>query len=128
MFDSIMPTPRAPVLFRSLQQICVTVLSGVFTTCAHSAVGGHLAVLRWAREQGCPWNAATQSCAAMGGYLHVLQWAREHDIPWDEGTCEQAAVGGHPAVLRWAREHGCPWNEARVREQATAGGHVEMLT
>jgi len=64
----------------------------------------------------------------MGGYLHVLQWAREHDIPWDEGTCEQAAVGGHPAVLRWAREHGCPWNEARVREQATAGGHVEMLT
>mmetsp|Transcript_8247 Transcript_8247/g.17064 ORF Transcript_8247/g.17064 Transcript_8247/m.17064 type:complete len:85 (+) Transcript_8247:1-255(+) len=52
--------------------------------------------------------------AAMGGHLEVLQWLREEGSPWneytcyDEYTCEVAARGGHLELLRWALENGCP--------------------
>ena len=74
-----------------------------------AARGGHLEVLQWARQHGCPWNEGTSQAAAMGGHLAVLQWAREHDCPWDPGTCYHAALGGHLSLLQWARAHGCPW-------------------
>jgi hypothetical protein len=45
-----------------------------------------------------------------GGHFEVLKWARENDCPWDELTCTSAALGGHLEVLKWARENGCPWN------------------
>jgi len=54
--------------------------------CSHAARGGHLEVLKWAREHGCPWNE--------NGYC----------------VCDDAASGGHLEVLKWAREHGCPWS------------------
>jgi len=67
-------------------------------------------VLKWAREQDCPWDEDTCARAAMGGHLEVLQWAREHHCPWDEGNtcCELAADNEELEVLRWAIEHGCP--------------------
>ena len=46
--------------------------------------------------------------AAECGHLHVLMWAREHGCPWDKSTCEYAVNGGQMAVLKWAKEHGCP--------------------
>jgi len=30
-------------------------------------------VLKWAREDGCPWDYTTYTCAAEGGHLEVLQ-------------------------------------------------------
>jgi len=49
-----------------------------------------------------------------GGHLEVLKWARENGCPWDEDTCAGAAEGGHLEVLKWARENGCPWDEVDV--------------
>ena len=46
--------------------------------------------------------------AAECGHLHVLMWAREHGCPWDKSTSEYAVNGGQMAVLKWAKEHGCP--------------------
>ena len=71
-----------------------------------------------------PWDASTCACAALGGHLEVLQWARENDCRWDEKTCACAALGGHLEVLKWARENGCPWTE-RAREIAAELGYVE---
>ena len=51
----------------------------------------------------CPLLAApTQRCeyAAWGGHLEVLKWAREHGCPWDEEECGAAAAGGHQAMMR----------------------------
>ena len=48
--------------------------------------------------------------AAKYGHLEVLKWARENGCPWDEVTCAYAAKGGHLDVLKWARENGCPWD------------------
>ena len=78
-------------------------------TCAYAADGGHLDVLKWARENGCSWDEDTCSGAAFGGHLETLKWARATDCPLDVWTCAFAAKGGHLEMLKWARENGCPW-------------------
>jgi hypothetical protein len=72
--------------------------------------GGHLEVLRWAREHGCPLDGESCASAALGGHLEVLRWLREHDCRWNEWTCANAALRGHLEVLKWARERQCSWN------------------
>ena len=94
--------------------------------CLWAADRGHLPVLQWARENGCPWDEKTCSYAAEEGHLAVLQWARENGCPWDADTCSLAAAGGHLAVLQWARENGCPWDEW-VCSFAAKGGHLDVL-
>jgi len=69
----------------------------------YAAQRGHLEVLKWARENGCPWYEKTCAYAAAGGHLEVLKWARANGCPWDERTCTHAAEGGHLEVLKWAR-------------------------
>ena len=34
-----------------------------------------------------------------------MKWARENGCPWDEVTCAYAAQNGHLETLRWAREN-----------------------
>ena len=44
-----------------------------------AALGGHLETLKWASENGCPWDEET--CAnAMNGHLHV-SGGRVNDCP-----------------------------------------------
>jgi hypothetical protein len=93
-------------------------------TCRSAAKGGHLEVLKWARENECPWDWRTCAYAAEGGHLEMLKWARANGCPWDEYTCVHAALGGHLEVLKWARENGCPWNEG-TRRIAASKGYVE---
>ena len=50
-----------------------------------------------------------EALITMNGHLHVIVWARENGCPWDSKTCENAALNGHLDVLKWARENGCPW-------------------
>jgi hypothetical protein len=95
-------------------------------TCAAVAAGGNLEVLKWARENGCPWDEETCASAAEGGHLDILKWARENSCPWDEWTCAYAAGGGHLEVLKWARENSCPWDE-HTCYNAADGGHLEVL-
>jgi hypothetical protein len=100
--------------------------SGAHSICLFAARGGHLDVLRWARDRSCPWSEATCCYAAEGGHLEVLRWAREHHCPWDGRTCAWAAKHGHLEVLRWAREHDCSW-DAMTCMYAARNGHLEVL-
>jgi len=55
------------------------------------------------------WNS-TIVAAAHCGHLAVLQWARANGCPWDEEqTCRAAVNGGHLELLQWARANGCPF-------------------
>ena len=57
-------------------------------------------------------SASTNAEPLLPGPGAVLKWARENGCPWDEGaTCAYAAYGGHLDVLKWARLNGCPWDE-----------------
>ena len=69
----------------------------------------------------------TSADAAFGGHLEVLKWARENDCPWDEETCAGAAAHGHLEVLKWARANGCPWGE-HTRRLSASMGYVETVT
>jgi len=95
-------------------------------TCAKAALGGHLEVLKYAHEKGCPWDRWTCTYAAEYGHLEVLKYAHEHGCPWDEETCKWAARKGHLEVLKYAHANGCPWNEGTCRA-AASGGHLEVL-
>ena len=70
--------------------------------------GGHLPLLKWARDHGCSFDADTCSYAAWRGHLHILQWLRGLDCPWDADTVSQARREGHEEVARWALDNGCP--------------------
>jgi hypothetical protein len=94
--------------------------------CAAAAGNGHLAVLQWARANGCPWDIFTCRAAIRGGHLAVLQWLRANGCSWDERACAYAAEGGHLAVLQWLRANGCPWN-SQVCSWAGRNGHKAVL-
>ena len=87
---------------------------------AWSATLGHLDVLQWAHESGCPWDETTCSGAARRGHLEVLQWARAHGCPWDHETLTQAASCGHMFVVEWAEAYGCPSRQRSVQKQEAA--------
>lgn len=67
-------------------------------TCYGTARCGHLAVLQWARQQGCPWDATTCQGAAFGGHLAMLQWLRQQGCLWDREDCRNIAP---PTVKEW---------------------------
>jgi hypothetical protein len=83
--------------------------------CAIAAEVGNLDVLKWARENDCPWDDETCANAAEGGHLEVLKWARENDCPWDEDTCANAAQGGHLETLKWGARERLPVERDDVR-------------
>ncbi|AVK76359.1 Ankyrin repeat domain containing protein [Pandoravirus neocaledonia] len=95
-------------------------------TCARAAYGGWLDLVKWARENGCPWDESTCAGAASGGHLDVLEWARASGCEWDERTCAKAAKGGHLGVLQWARANGCPWDK-QTCDSAAYSGHTGVL-
>ena len=50
-----------------------------------------------------PWNEDVCAYAAKGGHLDVLKWARENGCPWNEQVCINAATNGHLEILKWAK-------------------------
>ena len=95
------------------------------TTCCEAAEHGQLACLKYARENGCPWDSRTCRLAA-NGHLDCLQYAHEHGCPWDEQTCANAARCGSLECLQYAHENGCPWNQDACR-LAAESGHLDFL-
>ena len=62
--------------------------------CQCSAKGGHLAVLQWARAQGCPWSEWRCFKHASGdGQFEVVDWLRDsgfdparHTLLWGDSS------------------------------------------
>ena len=94
--------------------------------CDEACKRGYVGTLKWAHENGCPWDTDTCRYAAKFGHLHCLQWAHENGCPWDTDTCRYAAEFGHLHCLQWARENGCPWNTDTCR-YAAKNGHLNCL-
>ena len=95
-------------------------------TCIFTGLGGHLNVLVWLRDGGCPWDKRTCEAAASGGHLDMLKYLHERGCPWDEEICSTAAFNGHLLVLKYLREKECEWNEDTC-SSAASRGHLEVL-
>jgi hypothetical protein len=94
--------------------------------CSVAAGSGHLHVLKWGREIGCPWDAWTCAAAAWGGHLEMLRYLRRAGCPWDARTIIVGARGGHPEahleVLTWLRaETKCRYDDRICRVAAEHG-------
>jgi hypothetical protein len=46
-----------------------------------ASASNNLAVLKWRRENGCPWDADTAAAASRHGNEDVLAWLRENGCP-----------------------------------------------
>jgi hypothetical protein len=95
--------------------------------CPCAASGGDLLALRWLREVGCAeWQPPRViSNAALGGHVHVLEYVREQG-PFSWGTADEtrsmltlAARLGQVASLKWLLQNGCPFFDWRALLQAT---------
>src|SRR5690606_290642 len=83
-------------------------------------------LMKWAKNNSCPWNEWVCAHVAKKGNLDVLMWLRKKGCPWDEGTCDFAAEGGHLHVLKWARKNGCDWGLSACIS-AALNGHLHIL-
>jgi hypothetical protein len=95
-------------------------------TCYSAAFNGHLECLKYAHENGCPWDKYTCSFAAQKGHLDCLKYAHENGCPWDEDTCSNAAQNGHLDCLKYADENYCYWNQD-ICASAAKNGHLDCL-
>ena len=66
--------------------------------------------LKYAHENGCPWNEEICMFAALHNYLDCLRYAHENGCPWNEQVCAYAALHNSLDCLRYAHENGCPWD------------------
>ena len=73
------------------------------------------------------WDEDICWSAAQGGHLDVLNWAREHGCPWGMDLCAEAADHGHFHVLKWAREMGCPWDGETLTGQFLGAGAEQRM-
>ena len=46
-------------------------------------------------------------CLPKNGHLECLKYAHENGCPWDEYTCTAAADYGHLEILQYAHDNGC---------------------
>jgi hypothetical protein len=40
----------------------------------------------------------------------MLKWAKENNCPWNIEVAKIAASNGNLEILKWIHENGCPWN------------------
>jgi len=51
--------------------------------------------------------------ASKYGHLEVLKYLHENGCPWNENCCEFASERGHLECLKYLHESECPWNQWR---------------
>ena len=98
-----------------------------------AASNGHLECLKYAHENGCPWNELSDLfyAAAANGHLECLKYLHEKGCPWDEWTCSEAARNGHLECLEILRTK-TEMSRKRMGVQDTCSnaaknGHLECL-
>jgi len=82
--------------------------------CAEQAANyAQLHILQWLREmRGLEFNGELYDSAINGGNrLHVMKWLRNQACPWGERTFREAAIKDNLDILQWLHDEGCPWPE-----------------
>jgi hypothetical protein len=95
-------------------------------TLCDKATNRAIKCLKYAHENGCPWNSWTCVYAAQNAQLECLKYLHENGCPWDEWTCSNAARNGQLECLKYARDNGCPWNGLTCT-YAAGNGQLECL-
>ena len=84
---------------------------------AVAASKGHLACLKFLKENAYPYGSGTATMeAAMKGHLECLIYLHQNGCPWNVWTTEYAAKYKHLDCLKYAYENGCPCDEKIVQQ------------
>jgi hypothetical protein len=83
----------------------------------NAAEGGHLDIIEWAHENGCPLTKSACQYAAGFGHLDTLKGLRAMGCPWDEDTTTYALTD---EIYAWAKMNGCPVAKGNPREDLTS--------
>eukprot|EP00594_Rhizosolenia_setigera_P007119 CAMPEP_0178953064 /NCGR_PEP_ID=MMETSP0789-20121207/8206_1 /TAXON_ID=3005 /ORGANISM="Rhizosolenia setigera, Strain CCMP 1694" /LENGTH=222 /DNA_ID=CAMNT_0020634271 /DNA_START=588 /DNA_END=1256 /DNA_ORIENTATION=- len=103
-----------------------------------AAEKGHLNIIQWLQEEkGLKLHGDLYQEAIFGCQLHVMKWLREQGCPWHKFTFPYAAQKGNLDILQWLHDKGCPWSEdyrvsendvkAEMREWLLANGYRGRL-
>ena len=91
---------------------------------------GSVEALRWLKEVGCDLRDVTQVLAEEG-HLATLKWATQNGIPYDDFTLDAAAYAGKLSIVRYIVESGHKKPTKSTRKSAAAGaaagGHSATL-
>jgi hypothetical protein len=123
-----------------------------------AATSGHLELLRWCHEHGCPFREVRMAPAhaAQSGNVELMAWVLQQpgtqlsvhamkaaavagrlamckclyaqQCPWDSSSTSAAACHGHVDVLHWLCDNSCPWEARELCVSAAQGGSVAVLT
>ena len=113
---------RALILSLTCKKLRVNKISDSESILRKIILEGHLNLLLWIKEYGCPWDQMACFWAAEGGHLELLQNLKS-GCPWDSRTCFAASKSGHLEILQWARDNGCDW-DWQVCAVAGLEGHL----
>ena len=79
------------------------------------------------QERGFPMDASLMNRAAGSGNLELVRWLRDEGCPWGSMACHWAVYFGRVEVLRWVRENGCPWTAETRDKAAETLGYTDDL-
>jgi hypothetical protein len=83
-------------------------------------------MLKWAKENGCPWNSKTTVFAALKNNFEIFKWAVKNKCPVNSDVCSNIVRNENLEMLKWAKENNCPWN-IEVAKIAASNGNLEIL-
>eukprot|EP00594_Rhizosolenia_setigera_P019425 CAMPEP_0178960436 /NCGR_PEP_ID=MMETSP0789-20121207/12964_1 /TAXON_ID=3005 /ORGANISM="Rhizosolenia setigera, Strain CCMP 1694" /LENGTH=323 /DNA_ID=CAMNT_0020643787 /DNA_START=150 /DNA_END=1121 /DNA_ORIENTATION=+ len=83
-------------------------------TFSAAAFGGSLEVMKFLRDNNCPFDKTTFACAARNGNLDNCQWLLNHNCPWGEDCYSYAAESRQLHCLEWLKQNGCPRGDGIV--------------
>ncbi len=67
----------------------------------YAACNGNFPEVQRLHAAGTPWSARTCAHAAFGHHLDILKWARENGCPWDRDEC--LANTTDPKTIEWIK-------------------------
>lgn len=112
-----------------LQWLCKNGHAWDGTVCTLAAQHKQYNVLKWAEEQGLPFDKFTCLCIACSqGDLDAASWLHNHGAVLSERCPTAASSSGNVELLAWLHDHGCPWVERLCIKAAINGGHLCVLS
>jgi len=80
------------------------------TSVTEAAKRGHFHIVKFAFQQNYDiWSTLICQYAALHGNLSMLRYAHENGCPWDDETCDEAVNNSNLHCLKYAYHNDCPW-------------------
>jgi hypothetical protein len=88
---------------------------------------GHVDILQWILDGGCPWDRSILIRAAKNNHLNVFDWSRDKGHLWEEDACVEAVDHCNLEILKWAEINRKKFDMKRCLERARSKRNSMLL-